>query len=159
MVLLSFLAILCFIIQLVEPHYSKGLIVIPGLGRADRLQTVVSNLKLLEKKYINGAYTWDCVIYVYAPRTEVSFWSMKSELDYVQSLCKILENPNKRVTENLYMLQPALIKDTYSRVFILLDDCKLLGNDSFDMWKLLRAMKQNNLTVISPLVRVTSYFL
>ncbi len=81
------------------------------------------------------------------------------ELGYVQSLCKIIENPNKRVTENLYMLQPALIKDSYIRVFVLLDDCKLLVNDSFDMWKLLRAMKQNNLTVISPLVRVAPYFL
>ncbi len=134
---------------------SRGLVVVPGLGREDRLKTVVSNLKLLEKDYINGKNNqkWDCVIYVYAPRYD-SFWSL-SDIQYVQSLCKIVENPNKRVTENLYMLQPALIRSAYSKVLILLDDCRLPGNDSFDLVSMLRTMKQNDLTVISPMVSPT----
>lgn len=127
MSLLSFihigLMLLCFICE----TFSRGLIVIPGLGRADRLQTVVYNLKLLESKYINGSkqFKWDCIVYIYAPRTETSFWSETKEIEYIYSLCKVIENPNKRFTENLFMLQPALIKASYQRVFILLDDCKL----------------------------------
>jgi len=108
--------------QCVRHVHLQGIIVIPGLGRADRLQTVVSNIKLLEHNHIkNLNYKWDCVVYVYAERSDTSFWSHSSEISYVQSLCTIIENVNKRVTENLYMLQPALIKRSYIRVFIMLD--------------------------------------
>lgn len=134
---------------------SRGIIVVPGLGRADRLRTVVSNLKLLEHKYIKGRHhQWDCIVYVYADRTDESFWSHTEELDYVRSVCSIVENVNKRVTENLFMLQPTLLRASYSRVFILLDDCKLEEEaGSFDLSGMLRVMKHNNLTVVSPLVR------
>lgn len=140
---------------------SRGLIIVPGLGRPDRLTTVVENFRNL---YSRSSYKdfggqqdtafdlyWDCIVYIYAPRTEESFWSMKKELKYVEDLCTIIENPNKRVTDNLYMVQPSLLKRSYSKVFIFLDDCKFM--ESFDLQKLLTIMHHNNLTVASPLVQ------
>lgn len=134
----------------------SGLLVIPGLGRADRLTTVVENLALLENNYLK--FGWDCIIYIYAPHNATDFWEKKRELSYISSLCNIVENTNKRVTENLYMVQPALLRDTYERIFILLDDCKLIPSDSteslaspyFDLAKLVRIMERNYLTVASP---------
>lgn len=131
--------------------HSKGLIIIPGLGRSDRVNVVIHNLQLLEQ-YIRPQ-RWDCTVYVYAPRTDTSFWSLDNELQYIRSLCTIIENPKKLVTENLYMSQPALIKHIYSRIFILLDDCKLQAfnnSNTFDLNFILRVMKYNNLTVVSP---------
>lgn len=154
---------ICVLVFIALVHIAsgwRGLIVVPGLGRADRLKTVIDNLKLLERDYINGKrYKWDCIVYVYAPRSETSFWSLKEKIDYIQSLCTIVENPNGRVTANLFLLQPALIRNSYSRIFILLDDQKLVSNtksvdgrDAFDLQFMMKIMRQNNLTVLSPLV-------
>lgn len=49
------------------------------------------------------------------------------------------------------MLQPALIKSAYTLVFILLDDCRIVEG-SFDLSKIMKIMRQNNLTVASPMV-------
>ncbi len=128
-----------------------GIIVVPGLGRADRLSIVVENMKYLETTIL--ASKWNCIIYIYADRSVSSFWSMRSELGYLQTMCSIVENTNKRITDNLFMLQPALIKYQYAKVFILFDDIRITGpGTSFDVFELLSIMDRNNLTVVTPLI-------
>lgn len=129
----------------------KGLLVVPGLGRADRLETVVHNIKMLKKN--NDGVSWDCVIYIYAGREVESFWSQKNSLEYVSSECRLVEVPNQKVTQNLYMVQPALISQYYSNVFILLDDCKIMNAKNFNLTHILEIMHANKLTVASPMVR------
>ena len=136
----------------VKPSKQKGLIVIPGLGRADRLTIVIDNLKSLEEDFLRPG-KWNCVVYIYALRSETAFWSMSKELDYLYNRCGIVENTNHMVTENLFMVQPPLIGSQYSKIFILFDDIKLTGpKTSFDFDKLLSIMSRNNLTVVSPQV-------
>jgi len=96
---------------------------------------------------------WDCVVYVYAPRSQAStsIW-LDGRMKYISSICSVVENTNKRVTDNLFMVQPALIQHGYRYVFILLDDCKLLGESSFDIDRILAVMEVNKLTLASPLV-------
>lgn len=138
----------------------RGLVIIPGVGRGDRLLTLIGSLKLLEN-YLSGPQSsWDCIVYIYAPHSDNSFWNMETELKFVSSLCKTVENTNRRVTENLYMVQPALIRHSYNNVFILLDDCKLLpdassiqeSQPSFNLQRILNIMEYNNLTIASPRV-------
>jgi hypothetical protein len=137
-------------------HIKKeGILVIPGIGRVDRLQTTVSNLHMLSD-YLTGVDgkepTWDCIAYIYAFYNDTTFWGTK-DLPYLLKTCDIVENPGKRVTENLYMAQPALLRSTYEYVFILLDDCKLLGNNErFALDFIVRIMKQSRLGVASPMV-------
>jgi hypothetical protein len=166
MIVLSFFIVLFFnfIInsfskdnQKVYEQQKKGLLVIPGLGRIDRLKTVVNNLKLLNRDYLSGKNDslWDCIVYIYAQRTDTEFWNQNKELNYITSFCDIVENPNKKVTENLHMVQPFLINNIYEYIFILLDDCKLIAredDDTFDLNKILHVMNINNLTVASPMV-------
>lgn len=160
-------------------HYNstvnKGIIVIPGLGRVDRLTIVVNNLKHIyssNEQYSsisshnnnrssssnrgdNDDYQWNCIIYIYASRESNSiFWNQINDLQYLYTVCEVVEVPNKRVAENLHMLQPALIRNYYSRVFLLLDDCILTS--SFDLNRLMFIMDRNQLTVISPAVRTTT---
>ena len=143
------------------PSYSErpreGLLVIPGLGRPDRLDTVLSNLDQFKHKLNGSEPLWECIVYVYAPREwkvlSSSFWYAKGKLEHLQSMCKIIENPNKRVTENLHMVQPALIKHAYQYVFVLLDDCELRGDGGyFDIDRILAVMEANELTLASPYV-------
>lgn len=142
------------LLNLSKESNTKGLVVVPGLGRSDRLRTVVSNLRLLEKDYLGGFNQWDCIIYIYANKSDISFWSLRKQLSYVESLCKIVLNPNGKVSENLHLLRPSLINTSYSKVFIFLDDCKLSGDSNFDLSVMSQTMDQNNLTVISPLVLI-----
>ena len=145
----------------------RGLLVVPGVGRGDRLLTLISSLKLLEHDYLAGsAATWDCIVYIYAAPEVTEFWNRKNELAYLRSVCKTVENTNKRVAENLHLVQPALIRHTYSHVFVLLDDCKLLSDldgpsninnineraASFNLQRMLSVMEWNNLTIASPRV-------
>jgi hypothetical protein len=132
---------------------SNGLLVIPGLGREDRLDTVVHSLRVLRTHYTNTLNVkWDCVVYIYAPRELTSFWSKSKELSYLYGECKVIEVPNKRVTENLYMVQPALIEQHYNRIIILLDDCKIQDPSSFNLTRILQIMDKERLTVVSPMV-------
>ena len=147
----------------------EGLLVIPGLGRPDRLDTVLSSLKVFSHKLVGADATWDCIVYVYAPREwkvlPDSLWYQKSKLEELQSMCELIENPNKRVTENLYMVQPTLIKHTYHYVFVLLDDCQLQPTEEssqiggykaaegeFDIDRIINVMETNMLTVASPFI-------
>lgn len=139
----------------------RGLVVIPGVGRADRLVTLSASLRLLESEYLSPKLRphpqWDCIVYIYAMANETSFWAMRAELAYISSLCRTVEHTNRRVTENLYMVQPALIRHSYSHIFVLLDDCKLLPDPaseppSFNLNKMLGLMRHNNLTIASPRV-------
>jgi len=133
-----------------------GLIVIPGLGRADRLINVVSNIRKLEPFLDSSlATSWDCIVYIYALRFETSFWEMEHELNYLKKFCSIIENPGGKVTENMFWVQPALLRNKYKKVFFLLDDCKLESTNSkgiFPLDGLLLVMTRNNLTVVSPMV-------
>ena len=154
----------------------EGLLVIPGLGRLDRLDTVVNNIKKLEpwlttKKVNennnernsintdNNDVKWDCIIYVYAPRQypplkDDYFWDKKykNKVDYLSSKCDIIENPERRVTDHMKMVQPALIRRIYKYIFLLLDDCKIEATDDFRLDKFLDIMKVNDLTLASPRV-------
>jgi hypothetical protein len=136
----------------------QGILVIPGIGRIDRLQTTVSNLKMMAPYLTGGGFagresSWDCVAYVYALHNDTVFWNAKKELEILSKNCDVVENPGKRVTENLYMAQPALIRKSYEYVFILLDDCKLLGKESvFDLEYMIKIMRLNGLSVASPKV-------
>jgi hypothetical protein len=78
----------------------RGLLVIPGLGRKDRLETVLWNLRALEKSGFRYGYVrWDCVVYIYAPREDRAFWDCPMKLLY--DLCSVVEVPNQLVTQNL----------------------------------------------------------
>lgn len=140
----------------------RGLLVIPGLGRPDRLDIVVHNLKSLSKKSSFPIVTkvetndkvieWDCVIYIYASRLETTFWSKEQDINYIYSQCKIIENIGKKVTESMYMIQPALMQHSYQYVFLLLDDIKIPNDDAFDLTKAMNILICNQLTVLSPRV-------
>lgn len=132
-----------------ELHTGKGLLVIPGLGSASRLQTVRYNLEMLMPFF--QTQQLGCLIYIYAPRNVTSFWSMTDDLSYLRRFCELVDHPNGRVTANLYLLQPMFVKN-YSYIFILLDDCKLLGDRHFPLDRVLRIMSNNQLTVASPRV-------
>jgi hypothetical protein len=136
----------------------RGMIVIPGLGRSDRLRTVVHNLLLLASSRIGYTtsglvVSWDCVVYVYAPRTDEAFWGNIAEISYLASVCAMVENPGKKVTDNLYLAQPALLRRSYAYVFLLLDDCKIQSSNPLSLGHLVEIMHCNNLTVLSPIVR------
>ena len=154
-----------------ETGSREGLLVIPGLGRPDRLDTVLSSLQVFSHKLLGRNATWDCVVYIYTPREwkvlPDSIWYQKKKLEELQSLCDMIENPNKKVTENLHMIQPALIRHSYQYVFVLLDDCQLQpsqessqidrhrsgsGVGEFDIDRILAVMETNELTVASPFV-------
>ena len=136
---------------------TRGLLVIPGLGRSDRLRTVVWNLRMLEEHYFHGSgIKWSCIVYIYAPREDVTFWSNADELMYLERSCDIVEVANKRVTENMYMFQPALIKHSVHVIFLLLDDCRIVDTHTFDLNRMLKVMVANNLTVASPLVSLSN---
>ena len=132
----------------------KGLMVVPGVGREDRLATLVESLRLLYPYLKGDTSQWDCVVYVYAPRSDSTFWSSSEDIKYVRSVCDMVENPKKRVTDNMRSVQPSLIKKHYSHVFILLDDCKLVPSSthslSWDLQKIIDLMLYNGLTVATP---------
>ena len=130
----KFYAIFCLFLRFpvtvcaMESSQAQGLIVIPGLGRADRLNNVVSNLELLKSFIkVRNSIHWDCVVYAYASRLDHDFWNMESQLGRLRTYCNIIENPRGKVTENMYLAQPALIRSHYELVFLLLDDIKLLA--------------------------------
>eukprot|EP00981_Chlorochromonas_danica_P010600 scaffold3290_cov165-Ochromonas_danica.AAC.43 len=63
-----------------------------------------------------------------------------------------MEHPDRKVTENLRLLQPALIRSLYQYVFLLLDDCRILPRRPFVLHEAVRLLRCNNLTVLSPLI-------
>lgn len=134
----------------------RGIFVVPGLGRIDRLLVVRNNiLKLLGDRKSGIGMDWDCVVYVYAPRMDTAFWEDRA-WDDIKRFCSIVENTGKKVTENMYMLQPALIKATYSHVFLLLDDIlapMVPSKSVHTLDRMLDILRCNQLTVLSPLVR------
>jgi hypothetical protein len=160
---------------------SRGLFVVPGLGRPDRLETTIHNLKQLQEESQrlresdsslstsmsrSGIQTisrlpsgtkaiiqWDCVIYIYASRLDAEFWSQHEGLSFLSQHCELVENPNKRVTENMYMIQPALLQATYDYVFLLLDDIKIVQQADFQLHRMIEIIHCNQLTVVSPMVR------
>jgi hypothetical protein len=141
---------------------TKILLVIPGLGRSDRLRTVVHNVKLLFQQQSSGSTVFDlsCVIYIYAPKSDTSFWSSANEeqISFLSSKCQLLENPGKKVTENLFMVQPFYLYNQYHYIFLLLDDVKVKDSETFSLSSMISVMRCNGLSVLSPLVRFIIYF-
>lgn len=131
----------------------EGLLVIPGVGRSDRLSTVSHNLRAMSR-YLEGDITsWDCIVYVFTPRNDTEFWGSSKRLKFISSMCDIVENPNKRVAENMFMVHPTFVDRAYEHIFILFDDCKLVtGGSYYPLDKVLEIMKVNKLTVSSPRV-------
>ena len=118
----------------------RGLVLIPGLGRVDRLQHVVDNLALLES-FISEQGGWDCIVYIYAVQhtSEASpsnvdehsvFWaeSHSANRDYLYKMCHVVENPGGLVTQNLWLLQPHLLRHVYSHVLVSVYCCLLSFN-------------------------------
>ncbi len=141
----------------------KGIIIIPGLGREDRIDIVKNNIEVLKRGNhlalkstevnvdINedrNHFKWDCVVYIYASHDDLTFWNKKADIEYIRTYCEIIENPKGRITQNLYLAQPFWLKNEYEYVFILLDDCKLDYNH-FDLSKMMNIMTINSLTVAS----------
>jgi hypothetical protein len=143
---------ICIVSILVSGSSKEGIIIIPGLGRSDRLDTVIHNLYLLSDFIMGPSSTWDCLVYIYAEYNDTRFWINEEKLDILYAICDVVEYPGKRVTENLHLAQPALLRNSYQYVFALLDDCKLLGKDVFALDKMIHVMQVNALTVASPLV-------
>lgn len=131
-----------------------GLVVIPGLGRADRLLTVVHNIQALKLHPISTGKVndWDCMIYIYADRADEQFWRHSKELGFLARYCQLIDSPNKKVTENLHRLQPVDIQAVYKYVFLLLDDCKVNKDKPLVLAQAVRLMECNNLTVLSPVI-------
>eukprot|EP01038_Epipyxis_sp_PR26KG_P013597 gene13597-18251_t len=77
---------------------------------------------------------------------------MTEQLNYVGKWCRLIETPGRMVTENLYLVQPYLIDNIYSHVFILFDDIVLIGKNKFNLNKLLRIMEHEKLSVVSPMI-------
>lgn len=142
---LIFQLLIIVIVTLAQITQKHGLFVIPGLGRADRLITVLSNLQILRPFLQSG---WDCIIYIYAPRHDTDFWNSPYLTRDVYTACTVIEYPSQRFAENLRLVQPLYLHSIYQYVFILLDDIKL-SND-FNLNIALRIMTRNNLTVASP---------
>jgi hypothetical protein len=147
------------------------LLVIPGLGRADRLKTVLHNIRILfsetrmqEDVVGRRKIGLDCLVYVYSPREDSSFWNQKEDLAELTKNCKLIEHPEKRVAENLFLLQPYLLSPGshnahYHYLFLLLDDIKIDDGANFKLSYLIKLMRCNELSVISPLVRWISILL
>lgn len=154
------LSFVCFLFLSHADNKKVGIVVIPGLGRSDRLHTVVHNLKSLEHLFYhsNELSRWDCIVQIYADRAKKTIgylWTNSNldEINYISSVCNIVENPNNHVTHNLRNIEPYLIRHNYKYIFILLDDCKLTKEtNQFDMNKLTSIMEFNNLTLASPVV-------
>ncbi len=135
---------------------AKVLIVVPGLGRSDRLKTVVQNIRILfEDQTDSSRLELNCVIYIYVSRSDSSFWSNKDEIAYLSKYCELIENINKKVTENIYMIQPVYLRKNFHYVFLLLDDCLIKEKTDFQLQGMINLMRCNKLSVLSPLV---SYF-
>lgn len=134
------------------------LIVFPGLGRSDRLITVVNNVRLLvEQVRMESARRLKitCVIYIYTSRQDTEFWSHTKEIDYLSMHCVLIEHIGKRVTENIYLIQPVYLKNQYDYIFLLLDDCKIQQPSDFDILGMIQIMQCNHLSVLSPLVSIS----
>lgn len=137
----------------------RGILVVPGLGRSDRLQVVYDNIVNLlgPKRTSTSTVQWDCVIYVYTSRTDSEFWTSPENAkkwSFLSSRCDIVENIGKKVTENMYSLQPALIRAAYQYVFILLDDIKAPTSTSGPLLQqMIDVLTCNRLSILSPMVR------
>ncbi len=185
--ILFYFALTLHLVHMDDTFY-RGLFVVPGLGRSDRLKTTIHNIKQLQyaslnfqtnwkenigiHPSLNGTHHsgivsvsqmsstgksvrtiyWDCVIYIYASRLDEEFWSHQSELAFLSKYCELVEHPNKRVTENMYMIQPALLHGTYEYVFLLLDDIKIMKPSDFQLHRMIELLHCNELTVLSPMV-------
>jgi hypothetical protein len=141
----------------------RVLLVIPGLGRADRLETVINNVQLLvqqqkESLQSNQPFILTCVIYVYASRMETEFWSNDKKISFLQEHCQLIENPGKKVTENMFMIQPVYLKESFDYVFLLLDDCRIKDDKTFLLSSMIQLMQCNELSVLSPLVSTLLHF-
>ena len=135
------------------------LLVFPGLGRSDRLETVLHNLQILfdqEKESLktNSPFQFICVVYIYASRLETEFWSNEAQLQQLSKFCQLIENPGKKVTENMFLIQPIYLKFSFDYVFLILDDVKIKNHETFQITKMLQIMKCNDLSILSPLVRI-----
>jgi hypothetical protein len=115
-------------IEMLPGKTGRGLVLIPGLGRVDRLQHVVYNLGLLEP-FLSEKGGWDCVVYIYASRpfsghsvseTDAAFWAAEQRVrrEYVSQRCHVVENPGALVTQNLRLVQPHLLRLVYSHVLV-----------------------------------------
>ena len=133
----------------------RGLVVIPGVGNAKRLNNTFANMQML-KHQRNAYIEWDCLVFIYANRQQSKeFWN-SSLIKPLKLLCLVRECPNCLIVENLRNLHPHSLKHVYKYVCILLDDVRLKKPPGFSMNRLCEIMKYNNCTAISPRVRRAS---
>lgn len=147
---LCFLSFLVLLLQ--TAALKRGVVFIPGLGRLDRLRIVLSNVRYLRQLLVIDD-TWDCVVYVYAPRSDIDFWGHAKEIRELGTYCRIVENPGKLVAENMKAFRPESIHLNYQYVFLLLDDCRICAvPPCVELEKLITLMQHNELSLASPRV-------
>ena len=142
----------------------RGLLLIPGLGRLDRLGIVLQNLKTLKSHLATEGRggQWDCLVYVYAKEDD-EFWGAEKRIKALKRMCNVVEHPGRLITENLLLVNPDHL-DMYTHVFILLDDVALFsdpklgekGQSNFDLNHMMDVMHHNKLTVASPRISSAS---
>jgi hypothetical protein len=138
------------------------LLVVPGLGRRDRLEIVAHNVRILsQQQYQNTSslkFHLDCTIYVYAHRSN-DFWQGTKDLSYLYDHCKMIESPGQKISANLFMVQPHFIQNNYDYVFIMLDDVKIPTPADFSLPSMIQLLQCNNLHLLSPQVNALPTFL
>lgn len=153
-----FVPLLLVCLQITFASDPVGIIVVPGLGRLDRIKTVAFNVEILFASDSSSSIQWDCVVYIYALRTDIAFWQDgRNGLIRIKKYCTLIENSGKRVSENMYMLQPALFQRSYSYVFLLLDDIMVPKDGQFSLQRMIQILHCNQLSVLSPMVRFLQY--
>ena len=144
---------------LLATRMKQGILVVPGLGKLDRLHLVHKNIKLLDNILTGlNESLWDCIIYIYAPKSDILFWDEgKNKIETISRLCEVILNPNQLFVSNLYSFNPSRLYNKYKYVFILLDDVNLINKTSFNVLSFIDIMEFNNATIASP--RYLQYFL
>jgi hypothetical protein len=151
--------------QEIHKRYSRVLLVIPGLGRPDRLSIVAHNLRIILPQQFQTLpgipeFRFDCSIYIYASRERLPFWKDNPEdLKYLFEHCKIVELPGSQIASNLFMVQPHLLQGKYDYVFLILDDVKIPTASNFSLPNMIHLMHCNNLHLLSPRVSGKCIFL
>lgn len=147
MIILKLLIEICFIVESLGNVFNF-LFIIPELNHFSRIRNVAQNLKSIINQYQN----YDCIVFISVPRTDLSFWTHDPEyLEYISSICDVVDKPLIGLGDTLYMMIPSLIQPTYQYIAFISENVVLSPlNETFPLREIIQTMEYNNLTVISP---------
>ena len=158
------LVLLLFLLLLAIPlsarrklQRSRILLVIPGIGKAKRLENVVLQLtkvfsvQLSTNPDINTRRDWDCISYIYADDDDDDFWvKSKKSVDELAILCELVRWPGGQYSMFLKATVPTLLR-RYTHIFVVMDDIIFqTESNTFDLQGFFDIAGRNNLTVASP---------